>query len=306
MQVTGEPTRAANDILGFVCVRNELERLPYFLNHHRAMGVDQFYIVDNGSDDGTAEYATKQPDVTLFSTTQSYRDARFGMDWLNGLLMRYGAGHWCLTLDADEALVIPHQGARDLHDLTAWLDERGALSLQTIMVELYAKGPISHVSYTPGQRFEEALPYYDAAGYRRETHPVYGNTSIRGGPRERVFFQERPDLSPHLQKTPLIKWHWRYAYASSTHIALPTRLNSQSMQSKMPTGALLHAKFLPDALAKTRAAAIRKEHFTNPTDYDAYYGALANDPDLWHEDAKTYAGWEALESEGLMGRGDWR
>ncbi|HLQ20323.1 MAG TPA: glycosyltransferase family 2 protein, partial [Tabrizicola sp.] len=44
----------ADDILCFVCVRNEAARLPHFLRHHRALGVRHFLIVDNASSDGSA------------------------------------------------------------------------------------------------------------------------------------------------------------------------------------------------------------------------------------------------------------
>ena len=55
-------------ILCFSTMRNEIIRLPFFLEHHRALGVDHFLIVDNGSDDGTTEYLAAQPDVSLWST----------------------------------------------------------------------------------------------------------------------------------------------------------------------------------------------------------------------------------------------
>ena len=47
---------APDAILAFVTVRNEMIRLPYFLDHYRGLGVDHFLIVDNGSDDGTAAF----------------------------------------------------------------------------------------------------------------------------------------------------------------------------------------------------------------------------------------------------------
>lgn len=65
-------------ILAFSAVRNEMLRLPYFLKHYRALGVDHFLIVDNDNDDGTAEFLAAQPDVSLWTTKHSYRLARFG------------------------------------------------------------------------------------------------------------------------------------------------------------------------------------------------------------------------------------
>ncbi|MEO0831572.1 MAG: glycosyltransferase family 2 protein, partial [Pseudomonadota bacterium] len=36
------------DLLAFTTLRNEMVRLPFFLNYYREMGINQFLIVDNG------------------------------------------------------------------------------------------------------------------------------------------------------------------------------------------------------------------------------------------------------------------
>ena len=48
-----------------VTVRNEIVRLPYFLDYYRRLGAGHFLVVDNGSDDGTHEYLADQPDVSV-------------------------------------------------------------------------------------------------------------------------------------------------------------------------------------------------------------------------------------------------
>ena len=295
-----------DDILCFATVRNESVRLPYFLDHHRALGVAQFLIVDNGSDDSTTAYLKSQSDVSLWSTAKSYRTSRFGMDWLTGLQMRYGRGHWCVTLDADEALIIPHHDTRNLRDLTGWLETQGRQVFAALMLDLYPKTRLSEANYTVGTPFTDALGYYDAQGYDWERQVKYDNISIRGGPRKRQFFKETPELAPHMHKTPLIKWSWRYVYASSTHILLPTRLNDGfDARQNMPTGVLLHAKFLDEALKHSTSEALRKEHFTHPQDYNAYYAQVMSDPVLWDEDSKAYRDWHGLEQDGVLVRGAW-
>ncbi len=108
-----------DDILAATVLRNEIDRLPYFLEHHRALGVGHFLIVDNASTDGSAAYLRDQPDVSVWQTGHGYKQSRFGMDWLTWLLSRHGHGHWCLTLDADELFIYPYWDSRDLRALTA-------------------------------------------------------------------------------------------------------------------------------------------------------------------------------------------
>ena len=293
------------DILCFATIRNEGLRLPYFLAHHRALGVRHFLFVDNLSTDGSAEALVREGDVSLWQTGESYRDSRFGMDWINRLLAVHGTGHWCLVLDADEILVYPDCAARGLAALTGWLEARGAEAFGAMMLDLYPRGRLSEARHAAGEDPVTALPCFDAGNYRRETQARYGNLSIRGGVRERAFFAATPERAPHLHKVPLVRWHWRYAYLSSTHIALPRRLNIGLWAAGRPTGVLLHTKFLPGAIAKAADERQRGQHFTHPERYDAYYEAILGDPDLRGAETVDYAGTAQLETLQLMQRGDW-
>jgi len=123
-----------HDILAFVTLRNERVRLPYFLDYYRDLGVQHFLMVDNGSSDGSADYLRRQDDVSLWRTNAGYKKARFGMDWLGWLLMRYGNGHWCLTVDPDEFLVYPHCDTRPLSALTSWLDSIGRRAFPAMLL----------------------------------------------------------------------------------------------------------------------------------------------------------------------------
>jgi hypothetical protein len=294
---------ASGAILALLTCRNEMSRLPDFLAHHRALGVDQFLCIDNGSTDGSASYLAAQGDVSLWSTTASYRAARFGIDWVNALLLRHGAGHWCLTLDADELFVFPGSERASLRDLTRHLAAHGIDHMAALMLDLYPQGPLG----TPGQgRALDLLPYFDPEGYDRHWQPRYAHVSIRGGPRRRVFFAQTPERAPHLHKTPLIFWHWRMAYLSSTHLALPVRLNDGFAQEAAPTGALLHTKFLPEIVSRSAEERLRAEHFTHPERYGAYYDGIAGAPVLFHPGSQRYESSAQLEALGLIRRGTWQ
>lgn len=301
---TGEISKG--DILAVAVLRNEMMRLPYFLQHYRKLGVSQFLVVDNDSTDGSADYLRAQPDVSLWQTGASYRDSRFGVDWAGWLLMRYGHGHWCLTVDADEILTYPHVETRDLKDLTQWLDLQGHRAFGAMMLDMYPKGAIGDAPYQPGADPFAVLDWFDGEGYTWEYQPRFGNISIRGGVRKRLFFAHEPEHAPHLHKVPLVRWDRRYAYVSSTHIALPQELNRVfDACIERPTGVLLHSKFLEEVLEKSAEEKQRRQHFTHIERYDDYYDSLIANPDLWSPQSVRYRDGQQLEDLGLMTRGGW-
>lgn len=294
-------------ILCFSTVRNEAARLPWFLEHHRRLGVGHFLFVDNGSDDGSAAWLSAQPDVSLWSTGAGYKAARFGADWLTWLQMRYGHGRWCLTLDADEVLIYPYWETRDLRALTEWLVASGRAALPAMMLDLYPRGRLGEQAYLPGQDPTEVVGWFDAGNLTITRQPELWNLWIQGGVRSRAFLEASPRQGPTLSKTPLILWNRRYAYVNSTHSILPRRLNRvyATDGGEAPSGILLHTKFLPTIVARSREERDRAEHFHDATLYERYYAGVIDAPDLWCPQSRPYRGWRELEALGLMSRGGW-
>jgi hypothetical protein len=295
------------DILGFLCVRNEAARLPFVLDHHRKLGVRHFLVVDNASTDGSADWLAGQPDVSLWQTGASYKAARFGMDWLGWLLLRYGHEHWCLTLDADEILLYPHWQTRPLTALTDWLDRQGLPALGALTLDLYPEGPVSAGSYGPGDDPLQLLRWFDSGNYQVQVQPRMGNLWIQGGARARAFFAQNPRRAPTLNKIPLVRWHWRYAYVNSTHSLLPPRLNRvyATDGGMLTSGALLHTKFLPGIVDRSAEEKARGEHFADGAQYASYYDRLTADPVLKTATSARFTGWRQLEALGLISRGGW-
>jgi len=299
-------TIGADALLCFSTVRNELSRLPFFLKHYRDLGIGHFLIVDNGSDDGSSELLREQKDVSLWSTTASYKASRFGVDWLNALQNRYAPGHWALTVDADEILVFPDCDRFDLPALTTWLHGSGYDSFGAMMLDLYPRGPLADAAHDPATPIWATLTHFDAWGYTWEWQPKFRNISIRGGPRKRRFFANAPDHAPHLHKVPLVRWRRGWTYASSTHLALPRRLNNAfDARDPRPTGVLLNSKFLPEIVEKSAEEKTRADHFTHPERYGDYYERLTESPDLMGAPSTRYEGPEQLVALGLMRRGNW-
>ncbi|PJF10038.1 glycosyltransferase family 2 protein [Pseudorhodobacter sp. MZDSW-24AT] len=295
------------DILCFMAVRNEMLRLPHFLDHHRSLGVDHFLIVDNDSTDGTRDFLAAQPDVSLWHTPSSYKQARFGLDWVTWLQIRHGHGHWTLTLDADELLIYPYWQTRPLPALTAWLDDQGLAAMGAMMLDLYPEGPLSAAEIASGGNPLSVLRWFDAGNYGVQLQPRMGNLWIQGGPRARMFFAKDPRRAPSLNKIPLVRWNRRFAYANSTHALLPPRLNRvyATDGSEQISGLLLHTKFLPEIIAKSAEEKARKEHFANSALYDDYYDSVTRDPVLWCPESEALGSWRRLEALGLMSRGGW-
>jgi hypothetical protein len=297
----------AEDILCLATMRNEMPRIGHFLAHHRRLGVDHFLIVDNDSNDGTRDHLAAQGDVSLWTTAHSYKRSRFGMDWLTWLMMRHGHGHWCLTLDADECLIYPYHETRPLPALCDWLDRQGRVSFGALMLDMYPKGRLSAQPRPDDGDPFRALCWFDAGNYSLRRKRDLQNLWFQGGPRARLFFASDPRRAPTMGKVPLVKWHWRYAYVSSTHSLLPRRLNHvyDSQGGELTSGVLLHSKFLATVVDRATEEKQRQEHFANSALYDAYYDALAADPDLWCPRSTRLTGWRQLESLGLMSRGGW-
>ncbi|SPF79371.1 glycosyltransferase family 2 protein [Pseudoprimorskyibacter insulae] len=293
------------DILCFMTVKNEAQRLPYVLQHHRALGVAQFLIVDNNSTDDTRALLQSQPDVSLWQTGASYRGSRFGVDWMTWLLIRYGHGHWCLTIDADELLIYPDCDRADLPELTAHLAATGQTGLSALMLEMYPKGRLQDQTYRAGQNPTEVLTHFDPYGYRAQRQQPMRNLWVQGGPRDRVFFAEAPDMAPTLNKIPLIHWNRRYAYVNSTHAALPPHLNDVFGPAQV-SGALLHTKFLPEVVDRSADPDHRAQHFNRPDQFGDYFDGLAANPDLWCPESLRYTGPKQLEDLGLMQRAAFR
>jgi len=320
---------APGEIRVFTGCRNERLRLPAFLTHYRALGVDRFFIVDNDSSDGTPDYLAEQPDVRVFRTTNRFREARYGTDWLNALLAEFGTGFWCVTVDIDEMLIYPGSEQAPLRTLTAYLDRNGYEARSCLLLDRYPPGPLKESSYHPGDDLLAASPYFDPGPYRRMPIDMCPGVLVQGGMRERIFYPEfrarnlgakiydamlnrvalrvpflrdmprlqarRRPSPPCLTKVPLIRWDATSTYLNCTHWV--------SRKFVAPeTGSLLHFKFLHDFHARAVQEVARGEHYDGATDYRRYAERLVQDPDitLMYEGSTRFEGTTQLVALGLM------
>jgi glycosyltransferase involved in cell wall biosynthesis len=261
-----------SEIIAFSCVRNEILRLPYFIEYHRELGVDRFIFIDNGSTDGTTDFLLAQNDSNVFYTEESYAGSNCGVDWINELLSDFGHNHWVLTLDSDELLIYPMCESINLQLLTKFLDMTNDQAIVTFMLDMYSETPIKDTSYTSGSSFVNTCEYFDSDSYHEVGND---NIPIRGGPRHRLFWHDhnRKKPSPVLKKIPLVKWRHDLHYAASTHVIENVRLATL-------TGIVQHFKLFSDFFISAKNETERKEHWDNAAQYESYWDILRKNPDL--------------------------
>lgn len=272
----------------FAKVRNEARRLPFFLSYYRRLGVNRFFIVDNGSTDGTLERLRESPDCHTFVTTETMSETNAGMHWIQPLLHRYGHSRWCVVVDADELLVYPDSEVVPLREFCRTLELVKADAFVCIMLDMYSDGNIEDVQYKAEQSFLDACPYFDRTGYRWLASRTKG-PAIFGGPRLRMFYPEfldrsmykriqrrfraycgqlfpklKPASPPRLSKVPLVKWNETMSFGPGAHelsFGHPAKGH----------GALLHFKFLGDFSGQVKEELDRKAYFDDGREYRRYF-----------------------------------
>jgi glycosyltransferase involved in cell wall biosynthesis len=319
----------SGEIRAFMTVRNEILRLPQTLDHYRSIGVARFFIVDNGSTDGTREFVTAQPDCHVFLTRNSYSEARFGLEWQQALLDEFGVGHWCLVVDADEWFVYPGCENQSLPELAAYLEQSGAQGMFAFLLDMYGSGTVAETNSEPQRSLLDTCRYFDrhytwdfgfrVPGHTRRRFPPY---KVVGGPRWRLFFPVlhrhyyvlkalwlisdyfRLPLpialrrAPTLTKIPLVRWSpgTRYPHPHAT----------TSVKLADVTGVLLHFKFLEDFFSRLKIEISRKEHWDNASEYYRYLKKLKNKTkfSFVYDGSVAYEDSEQLVRLGLMREDD--
>ena len=234
-------------------IKNELWRLPWFLNYYRSIGVDEFYFVDNDSYDGSLEYLREQPDVRLFHTDTPYYVGRSGTVWLNHLFSLFTAG-WNIYVDVDEALVFQDIEIYGLRGLTNHMNLRGQDIAAGQMVDMF-KVESSQVS--PIEIVENFIT----------TYPLFVKTYIRWPEIQCPYFKtvggirQKAGTGENQTKTPVLRAGRNIQLLSSSHIVSP------GVISDVDVG-LLHFKFAGDFRTKfatmihseNRITACQKRH----------------------------------------------
>jgi glycosyltransferase involved in cell wall biosynthesis len=278
------PVRIApHEIRLFMTVRNESLRLPFMMQYYFSRGVDRMFVVDNNSSDNTADIVLSEKNTHLFSTKETHATQGYRIDLL---LHRYGIGHWCLVVDADEALIYPFCETLSLRELCGFLDQESSDAMDCLLLDMYPGVPLTDVKYERGSDPLLAAPWFDKSPYTtgcggplyiREENIIYeGTERMFGGMRKRVF-----GVNACVSKFPLIKFNKRMFLSAGAHF----------LQKARPSdirGALLHFKYLQDFAANVKREVERNQHWHNAVEYKRYLSRLDSSPELdFHSSSST-------------------
>ncbi|AEV35527.1 hypothetical protein PSE_1015 [Pseudovibrio sp. FO-BEG1] len=288
--------------------RNEMLRLPFFLEHYRSIGASHIFVVDNDSTDDTAAFLETQPDVTRFHTSKLYK--QFKRNWLLAILNEYCTDRWTILADTDEQFVYPRWPEIKLTDLTTYWDSVGAEGVIAPLIDMYSDKPLVDVDYRQGDPFLSACPYFDTTStWATQASLEFKGPrfEIRGGIRGRLFgippkrrevlpisllrnlylaparvHQKLPFRNyierrlkrflrkqcPQLMKVPLIRWNPTYSELWGTH--------ELDIRTRLADdwGGMLHFKFFQDFKFRVEEELNRQAYHDNGAEYKTYHGGL--------------------------------
>ncbi len=278
----------------FAHLKDEGFRLPAFLDYYRALGVSEFYLIDNDSADDSRARLLAQDDVVTFATDKSFLDAQFGSYWINALMADHArAGDWCLYLDLDEFLVLPEIERNGLLPVLDRLDRAGDEALMAFMIDMYPETVRQGEAYDGVSFPLESSPYFDH-DYRVWQTVQCPYRVVTGGAGERLFAKTP---NPNLTKVPLIRAGRGIQFISSTHWITPAKVSRLS-------GALLHFKFIGgfrDNIRKDVRSKAVWEFNRNFTAYTETLNRLQEDDSFLGPRSVRYEGSEQLQQLGLIG-----
>jgi hypothetical protein len=285
--------------IGVICVaRNEADRLPCFFEHYRMLGVTRFFMVDNNSDDGTAELLAAEPLADIFFAHASYADGLGGIYWANALAREFGSGCWMVRADADELLVYDGVGERSLAQLGEWLQKNDCDRLFALMIDIYPSGDIDDHDRSISEILKTDC-WFDSEGYTESR--VKGGWLITGGPRHRLF-NNGMDIHTHwLSKYPFFHMTEEMSIVDA-HFLWPIDPAKPVVQ-----GAVLHLKLMDDFRARSRRYEEEGQHALGSRAYQIINRELAAMPKLvaHYPDSRRYDGPASLIRHGMMQPIDW-
>jgi len=253
--------------VAFGVLRNEMLRLPRYLDYYRRLGVVRFVIVENNSTDSTRDYLSSQSDVILYSTKHHFIGKA---PWLDCLLRRHGRNRWCLVADADELLVYPSSDRISLPELCLYLDRVGANAVHAILLDLYPACALKEMDYRAGEDYLTRDWFFDPlSSFSKVPRHFHRGTGLdfrfHGGVRNRLF-----GISACCSKFPLFRFQSDMYLTDGQHYLESGKFSSLQ-------AVLYHFKYLQDFDARAREEVRRGQHIGAGLEYKAYAETLSRE-----------------------------
>ncbi|HKW93346.1 MAG TPA: glycosyltransferase family 2 protein [Methylomirabilota bacterium] len=253
-------------------MRNGVLHVRSFLEHHLSLGAKHIVLLDNGSTDGTVDFARRFERVTILQTTRPYR--RYETVMKRYLVRRYGRNRWSLMVDIDELFDYPFSDVVDLRALLTYLNANSYTAVLAQMLDLFSDAPLKDVRSTPEDSLKTAYPYYDLSALEKAPYQfgTPGSPEIRAhwrGIRKAVFGTDNGLTKAALIRlcgdlVPFVGWHQTANAAIADFSCV-----------------LLHYPFVSTFVEKVREA-VRSERYrvSAGEEYRKYWARLEERPDL--------------------------
>ncbi|MCW8108063.1 glycosyltransferase family 2 protein [Alteromonas ponticola] len=234
----------------FCSFNNEIDILPSFLAYYRSLGNVLFYLVDNGSTDGTLEYLKSQADVNLFYTEESFNDSKFNATWINALISQYSSkDELIIKVDADEFLMYPDMLEKPIE---TYLTERSIEPIDSIfgaLIDLYPKYLSDMDNKSVPEYITNTPKFFDKVDFIFPiVSPPYARLS--GGIRKRVLGAALTNLT----KSPIVRGGGEVIHFNANHYTSPVRMAGEVV-------GLAHYKIMPKYKEKLKTQLSRGEHY---------------------------------------------
>ncbi len=252
------------DIVLFTHIYNEMNRLPFFLEHYRKLGISKFIIIDNNSTDNCQEFLLSQSDVHIFWTNSCHLQSSSGMSWIKSLKDKYiPENSWYLVVDADEFLVYPNYEQKPLNILIDYMEENTYQALPSFMLDMYAKTIKEQLTIQPTDNFIKASPFFYNY-YRFIDNIIPPFFDVYGG-----IFYKLSNQMIRLVKVPLVKNTKDLHYIMGNHNTTPVNFSDI-------TSCLLHFKFIGDFQSNSKMMVQEKRHYAGSIMYKHYQDIFNN------------------------------
>jgi hypothetical protein len=295
LNLVSDPGLSPDGPIAFGVLRNEILRLPRYLDYYRSLGIRQFVIVENNSTDGTREFLSSQRDVILYSTAHHFIGKA---PWLDFLFHRHAVGRWCLVADADELLAYPSSDSVPLAQLCSYLEHAGSNAVHAVLLDLYPDCALKDVAYRAGDDYMRTDWYFDPpASFTKVPRHFHRGTGLdfrfHGGVRNRLF-----GLSVCCSKFPLFRFRPGMYLTDGQHYLECAHFSGLR-------AVIYHFKYLHDFDAHAREEVRRGQHIGAGAEYRAYAETLAREGDgfrIKNEASLRLAGTDQLEKLGIVVR----